>query len=108
MHDTSDHSQPPGRLALGDRVLDRQRGMLLDSSGAPVELRPQVWSVLQHLARNAGRVVTRDELFDAVWPGVVVNDGSITQAICDVRAALGDSEHRIVKTMPRHGYMLID
>ena len=97
----------PNKLALGDRVLDLRRRALLDARGAPVDLRPQVWAVLEHLARNAGRVVAKEELLDAVWPGVVVTDGSVMQAISDVRAALGDTEHRIVKTMQRRGYMLL-
>lgn len=96
------------RLALGGRVLDLRAGMLRDAaSGEPVELRPQVWAVLQQLAQHVGRVVTKDELLDAVWPGLVVTDGSVTQAISDVRAALGDDAHRIVKTLPRRGYMLV-
>jgi DNA-binding winged helix-turn-helix (wHTH) protein len=95
------------RFALGDLVLDLHRGTLLDAQGAPLQLRPQAWAVLEHLARNAGRVVSREELFDAVWPGLVVTDGSIAQAISDVRTALGDTAHRTVKTVQRRGYMLL-
>ena len=43
----------------------------------------------------------------AVWPGVVVTDDSLVQAVGEVRRALGDADHRLVKTMPRRGYLLV-
>lgn len=43
----------------------------------------------------------------AVWPGVVVTDDSLVQAIGDVRRALGDAGHQLVKTVPRRGYLLV-
>jgi TolB-like protein/tetratricopeptide (TPR) repeat protein len=50
--------------------------------------------------------VTKDELIAAIWPGLVVTDDSITRCISDIRRALGDLEQRIVKTVPRRGYIL--
>ena len=43
----------------------------------------------------------------AVWPDVIVGEGSLTQAIADVRRALGDSEHRLVRNVARRGYLLL-
>ena len=57
--------------------------------------------------RRAGQVVSKDELMDLVWPDVVVGEGSLTQAIADVRRALGDTEHRLVRNVARRGYMLV-
>src|SRR5205823_13600226 len=64
-------------------------------------------SVLDQLVRHAGKLVTKDELLAAVWPVVVVTDDSLVQAISDVRRALGEAGHRIVRTIPRRGYMLL-
>ena len=70
-----------------------------------VELRPKSFDVLACLARNAGRVVTKDELMSAVWPGVVVTDESLTRCVSDIRQAMGDDAQRLIKTVPRRGYV---
>ena len=58
-------------------------------------------AVLQFLARHAGRVVTKDELMQAVWAGTVVTDDSLVQCVKEIRQALNDQEHRIVRTSPQ-------
>ena len=50
-------------------------------------------------------MVSRDELIEAVWPSVVVTDDSLARCMSDVRLALGDSEQRMIKTVPRRGYV---
>jgi DNA-binding winged helix-turn-helix (wHTH) protein len=80
-----------GCVRLGDQVID---------------LRPKAFEVLRHLAENAGRLVSRQELFDAVWPNVVVSDDSLGQCIGELRQRLGDNEHRLIKTVSRRGYLL--
>jgi len=70
-----------------------------------VELRPKGFDVLHCLVENAGRLVTKDEIIEAVWPNVIVTDESLSRCVSDVRLALGDSEQQIVKTVPRRGYM---
>lgn len=97
----------PARLALADCVIDLGQEALLDARGQAVELRPQAYRVLRHLVLNAGRLVGKDELLAAVWPGSVVTDDSLVQAIGDVRRALGEAGHRVIKTVPRRGYMLV-
>ncbi|MGJ7512694.1 ATP-binding protein, partial [Variovorax sp. GT1P44] len=105
----------PGFLQAGSMVvplaagfvLDLGTDLLLDANGTTVDLRPQAWAVLRHLALNPGRVVTKEELFEAVWPGLVVTDDSLTQAVCNVRAALGAAGHQVIKTVPKRGYALI-
>ena len=49
--------------------------------------------------------MTKDELVRAVWDKVVVTDESLTRCMSDVRLALGDADQRIIKTVPRRGYM---
>jgi TolB-like protein/DNA-binding winged helix-turn-helix (wHTH) protein/tetratricopeptide (TPR) repeat protein len=85
--------------------LDVQR-RTLRRSGTDVELRPLAFDALAFLVRHAGRVVTKDELIAAVWPGLVVTDDSIARCISDIRRALGDADQKVVKTVPRRGYTL--
>jgi hypothetical protein len=58
------------------------------------------------LAEHAGRVVTKDELARAVWPDVTVSDESLAQCVSEIRRAIGDDGQRIIRTVPRRGYML--
>jgi TolB-like protein len=74
--------------------------------GAAVVLRPKTFALLIHLADRAGSVVGKQELMDAVWPGLVVTDDSLTQAVSELRSALDDREQQLIRTLPRRGYML--
>ena len=94
------------RLQLGGLVLDLAAGELLAADGRPAGLRRQALDLLLVLGRRAGHVVAKDELMNLVWPDVVVGEGSLTQAIADVRRALGDTEHRLVRNVARRGYLL--
>jgi TolB-like protein/DNA-binding winged helix-turn-helix (wHTH) protein/Flp pilus assembly protein TadD len=86
-------------------VLDLQRRMLFEGQ-REIELRPKAFDLLAWLARRAGQVVTKDELLGGVWPGVVVTEESLSRCVSDIRAALGDEGQRLLKTIPRRGYML--
>ena len=87
-------------------TLDPARGVLLRPDGSRVGLRPKTVELLCHLARQAGHVVPRDALMDAVWPGTAVTDDSITQCVVEIRRALGDEGARLLRTLPRRGYVL--
>ena len=91
---------------FGNVVLDISRGSLRDGDGAEVALRPKSLDLLLTLARNSGRIMSRDELFDAVWPDVTVTEDSIAQCVREVRRAIGDSEGRILRTIVKRGYCL--
>ena len=69
-------------------------------------MRPKSFEVLRYLVEHAGRVVTKDELVKAVWPTVTVGDESLTKCISEVRHAIGDDAQRIIKTVPRRGYLI--
>ena len=88
-------------------ALDPSRGVLLRPDGAEVGLRPKAAAVLRQLVRSPGRVVSRDDLMEAVWPGVVVTDDSITQCVAEIRRALGDEGAQLLRTFSRRGYMLV-
>ena len=84
-------------------TLDLGHGSLRDANGV-IELRSKSFEVLRYLVVNAGRLVTKEELFQAMWPNVTVSDESLTRCISDVRRALQDRDSRIIKTVPRRGY----
>jgi TolB-like protein/Tfp pilus assembly protein PilF len=83
--------------------LDLERGSLCNEHGE-IELRPKSFQVLRYLVGNAGRLVAKEELLQAMWPNVTVSEESLTRCISDVRSALQDAESRIIKTVPRRGY----
>jgi len=97
----------PQRLAWPGFVLDLVRGELLDTEGRPSGLRAQALKVLLVLGEQAGQVVGKDELMRRVWGDVVVTEDSLVQAVGDIRRVLGDGDHRIVRTVPRRGYLLL-
>ncbi|WOB08617.1 winged helix-turn-helix domain-containing protein [Piscinibacter gummiphilus] len=77
----------------------------LTAHGQEVKLQPRVFDVLCYLVRHRERVVPKDELLDALWPGVVVVDNALQRVVSLARGALaevglGDA----VRTYPRHGY----
>jgi DNA-binding winged helix-turn-helix (wHTH) protein len=93
-------------LRFGSVVLDVDRALLRDSNGAEVALRPKSLDLLLTLARNPGRVMSRDELFESVWPDVTVTDDNIGQCVHEVRRAIGDPEGRLLRTVVKRGYCL--
>jgi adenylate cyclase len=84
-------------------VLDVARGCLR-TADHEIELRPKSFEVLRCLVENSGRLVTKDELFKAVWPDVIISDEALTQCISEVREAISDRAQTMIKTMPRRGY----
>lgn len=97
----------PRAIYYFDRfTLDLIRGALLAEDGSALPLRPKSFDLLRHMVVNAGRLMDRDELMQAVWPGVFVTDDSIAQCIKDIRRALDDQMQRILRTVPRRGYLL--
>jgi DNA-binding winged helix-turn-helix (wHTH) protein/serine/threonine protein kinase len=76
----------------------RVRGQLADLESKPLE-------ILHQLLVHAGEVVTREELFESVWPGTIVVDGSLATAVSKLRKVLG-AEQALILTIPRIGYRL--
>ena len=106
---TVEGGSSPGRvLRVGDWHVDARRNEVRRGDEA-VRLEPKVIEVLIYLARRAGEVVGREELLSAVWPGVVVGDDALTQAIIKLRKAFGDDAHRpkYIETISKRGYRLL-
>ena len=75
----------------------------------PIALRPKTFAVLRHLLTHAGRLVTKDELLDAVWPDTSVSDVVPIVCVRELRQALGDRAEAptFIETVPRRGYRFI-
>jgi DNA-binding winged helix-turn-helix (wHTH) protein/TolB-like protein/Tfp pilus assembly protein PilF len=99
---------PGSGLLIGDWYADPATHEL--RRGAEVtRIEPKAMEVLMLLAQHPGRVVRREELFAAVWPGVVVGDEALTQSINKLRRALGDNARSAsyIETISKRGYRLI-
>ncbi|MEM7587583.1 MAG: winged helix-turn-helix domain-containing protein [Acidobacteriota bacterium] len=79
------------------------------SETVTMQVEPKSMRVLMTLATCPGEVVTRQELFDAVWPGESVTDDVLTRAIAELRKRFGDSpgQPRVIETIRGRGYRLI-
>ena len=93
-------------IDIAGHVLRFEPLELRDSSGASITLRAQTLAVLACLARRPHALVSKDTLMRSVWPDVVVTDDSLVQCIAELRRALNDSDHRIIRTEPKRGYRL--
>src|SRR5450432_376220 len=91
------------RLRFDRYVLDLDRGCLL-LNGSDIALRPKTFAVLHYLIENPGRLVSKDELFAAVWPNLTVTDDALVQSVGELRRALGNDGPRLIRTIPRRGY----
>lgn len=98
---------PANPIALPGFVFDLEPPDLRSSAGMSLTLRPQTLAVLACLARRAGELVSKEELMRSVWPDVVVTDDSLVQCIAELRKALGDAAHRVIRTEPKRGYRLV-
>jgi DNA-binding winged helix-turn-helix (wHTH) protein len=90
---------------FGDCELDTQL-FRLRRGGVPTQLRPKVFQVLTHLLEQRHRVVTRQQLFEHVWPKQFVSDAALESCIKAVRQAIGDSgtRPRMIQTVRGYRY----
>src|SRR6201997_2446264 len=78
-------------------------------AGEVLPLEPKEFEVLQFLGHNPGRVVTKDELLDAVWSDAAVSESSLSRSVAPLRRLLGDDIHepRYIATIPTVGYRFL-
>jgi len=90
---------------FGQFVLDPGR-RTLSRADSPVSLTPKAFDVLFFLLQNPNRLVTKEELLQAVWGDTFVEEGNLTQYISHLRKALGDNpeDSRLIVTIARKGY----
>lgn len=78
-------------------------------SGTARRITPRAFEVLLYLIENAGRVVGKGELFEAVWKESFVTDNALTRMIKEIRQVIGDDADapRYIETVPKRGYRFI-
>ena len=86
-------------------ALNRQRAELRGPDGKVLKLRPKTFALLDFFVTDMGRVLSKQELMEAVWPNVYVGDDSLFQCIKEIRAALGDDKRQMVKLVSGRGYL---
>jgi adenylate cyclase len=81
----------------------------LTKEGQPVAASPKVLDLLRYLLDRPSALVTKDELFKAVWPDVIVSDNALTQAVSELRQLLGDDPAKptYIQTVARRGYRFV-
>lgn len=91
------------RFMFGDYELNLQTRSLsrLEHN---IPLRPRSFDVFAHLVRNAGLLITKDDIIAVVWPGVIASDESLSRCISDIRAAIDDAAKEVIRTVPGRGY----
>ncbi len=85
---------------FGPFVLQRQQGRLL-ANGKPVSIGSRAFEVLTVLVDHPGQLVTKSQLFDLVWPGVVVEENNLQVHVSSLRKVLGAD---LIATVPGRGY----
>ncbi len=98
----------PTRFRWSDFVLDLD-SYRLERAGAPLSLEPKAFNLLALMIRRPGHVFSKQEIFEAVWPGTAVTDHALTRVVAQLRRVLGDEarEARYLETVPTRGYRWI-
>ena len=96
------------RYFFEDYAFDTDRRELHRGANV-VSVTPQVFDLLDYLIRNRERVVSKDDLIDAIWNGRIVSDAALTTRMNAARSAIGDrgEEQRLIKTLPRKGFRFV-
>src|SRR5262245_36228096 len=91
----------PFRLDVDERLLMRD--------GRMTPLPPKVFDTLLVMVENRGRVVSKDELMQSLWPDTFVEESNLTQNISQLRRALGDGTDGVkyIETIPKRGYRFV-
>jgi TolB-like protein/DNA-binding winged helix-turn-helix (wHTH) protein len=94
------------RIRIGSAAVCLDTGRVRAGDGRETSLRPKTTDLLRVLAARRDTVITKDELFSAVWPGVSVVEDSLVQCVSEIRAALGAPDRDRLLTLPKRGYRL--
>jgi DNA-binding winged helix-turn-helix (wHTH) protein len=95
-------------LSFGPYRLDLRNGQLWRGTQA-VKLAPKAFAVLCYFVEHPGQLVTKDDLFQAVWPETVVSEATLTSCLQELRQALRDDARkpRYIETVHRRGYRFL-
>jgi DNA-binding winged helix-turn-helix (wHTH) protein len=98
----------PVHLTFGDCEIDTDL-FALRRQGLACQVEPLVFNLLVYLLQHRDQVVTRQELLDAIWPGKVISESTLSSCIKAARHAIGDDGDRqaCIATLRRRGYRFI-
>jgi tetratricopeptide (TPR) repeat protein/DNA-binding winged helix-turn-helix (wHTH) protein len=98
----------PPRIRCGGVEIDAGQECVR-RSGFEHRLRRKSFQVLLYLIEHRHRVVSKDELFGAIWGGTAVTEDTLVQSVVEIRKALGDEARtpRFIRTMPKSGYRFV-
>src|SRR5512145_699274 len=96
------------KYRIGDYVVDTAR-YRLTRGDVVVAVEPKVFDLLVHLIRHRDRVLTREQLFEAVWEGREVSDATLSNHVRSARKALGDNGElqQTIQTVRGRGYQFV-
>lgn len=96
------------RYQWDDFVLDLD-SYRLERAGVGLSLEPKAFNLLALMVRRPGHLFTKQEIFEALWPGTAVTDHALTRVVAQLRRVLGDEarEARYLETVPTRGYRWI-
>src|SRR4051812_43216978 len=99
---------PDPAFAFGDFVLVPKERLLL-RGGVAVPLTAKAFDLLAVLVQRNGHLVSKDELFEEVWPNTTVQETNLTVNISALRKALGGGQNgsEFIQTVPGHGYRFV-
>lgn len=102
------NAEPKHKISFAEFELDAAHRRLA-REGETLSLHPKAFDLLVFLAENAGRVVTKDEILDAVWANQFVDEGNLKVQMSALRKVLGErkNDHRFLVTIPGKGYKFI-
>ena len=81
----------------------------LRRGGQAVRIEPQVFDLLLHLVRNRDRIVSKDELIEAIWQGRIISEAALSTCVSAARRAVGDSggSQQFIRTVPKRGFRFV-
>jgi DNA-binding winged helix-turn-helix (wHTH) protein len=97
------------RYAFGDFVLERAQQEVRRRDGSALDLSPRLFNALLLFVEHAGELLDKDALMRALWPGLVVDENSLSQVVSGLRRALADDPvaSRYIQTVPRRGFRFV-
>ena len=93
------------RARFADCVLD-SGSRQVSRRGEPIDLTPKAFALLEALVSAYPQAVSKKDLYEVLWPGVFVETGNLHTLVAEIRSAIADDEHQIIRTVHRFGYAL--
>jgi len=89
--------------------LDAQRRVLFGVDGKPIELTPRLFDTLLYFVERSGQLLTKEQLLEALWPNVIVEEHNLNKTVSELRRVLGEKpgQHKFIVTKPGRGYWFV-